>query len=86
MFPEAIEPFIKKGTLVYYKKKDSYEFKDIVICKIQGSIEGACKVIKPGLRESYLVKHNGKEVYTKRVYGKISAKKYPKVEEKVAKK
>lgn len=82
VFKEAIEPHIKKGAKIYYTRKNFYEPKDVIICKIQGVIMAACKVIKPGLRGHYLVEHKGKEVYTKQAYGKITFKKNPKEKKK----
>jgi SOS-response transcriptional repressor LexA len=72
-FGNSMLPILKSGSLLTFKKVESYEIGDIVFCKIKGRYIDAHKIIKKDAQKGFLIanNHGYENGWTKVVYGKV---------------
>ena len=72
-FGNSMLPILKSGSLLTFKKVESYEIGDIVFCKVKGRYIDAHKIIKKDARKGFLIanNHGYENGWTKVVYGKV---------------
>jgi SOS-response transcriptional repressor LexA len=82
-FGNSMLPLLKSGSLLTFKKEESYELKDIVFCKVNGRFIDAHKIVKTDQTKGYLIanNHGYENGWTKIIYGKAIKSEY-KQEEK----
>lgn len=73
VFGNSMLPIIKSGTVLTYKRLDSYEIGDIVFCKVRGRFIYAHRIIKKNEKKGYQIANNKGYVngWTKTIYGKV---------------
>ena len=72
-FGNSMLPLIKSGSLLTFKKQETYEVGDIVFCKVLGRIIDAHKIIKIDVNKGYLIanNHHHENGWTHTIYGKV---------------
>lgn len=76
VFGQSMMPRIKSGSLLTFKKFDSYEVGDIVFCKVRGRYIDAHLILKKKSDtngDTYLIgnNHGWENGWTKTIYGKV---------------
>jgi hypothetical protein len=73
-FGNSMLPILKSGSLLTFKREDSYEVGDIVFCKVKGRYIDAHKITKIDAQKGFMIanNHGYENGWTKIVYGKVS--------------
>ena len=72
LFGNSMNPLIKSGSLITFKKVQEYEIDDIVLCKVKSRFLSH-KIIKKDRNRGYLIanNHGFENGWTKSIYGKV---------------
>jgi SOS-response transcriptional repressor LexA len=72
-FGQSMMPIIISGSLLIFKKQESYAIGDIVFCKVKGRIIDAHKITKMDSQGQYMIANNKgfENGWTKTIYGKV---------------
>ncbi len=71
-FGNSMLPILKSGSLLTFKKEDSYTISDIVFCKVKGRFIDAHKIVKTDKNKGFLIanNHGYENGWTRTVFGK----------------
>jgi SOS-response transcriptional repressor LexA len=77
-FGQSMMPILKSGSLLTFRKQESYAIKDIVFCKVKGRYIDAHKIVKTDPNKGYLIanNHGYENGWTRVIYGKAIACEY----------
>ncbi|HLP11787.1 MAG TPA: S24 family peptidase [Flavobacteriales bacterium] len=77
-FGNSMLPILKSGSLLTFKKSETYEIGDIVFCKVKGRFIDAHKIIKTDPNKGFLIanNHGWENGWTKTIYGKVIASEF----------
>jgi len=72
-FGHSMMPILKSGSLLTFRKQETYAVKDIVFCKVKGRYIDAHKIVKTDPNKGYLIanNHGYENGWTRVVYGKV---------------
>lgn len=73
VFGNSMLPIIKTGSILTFKKYETYVIDDIVFCKIKGKYIDAHKITKIDSNNGYMIanNHGWENGWTKIIYGKV---------------
>jgi SOS-response transcriptional repressor LexA len=77
-FGNSMTPILSSGSLLTFKKQESYEVGDIVFSKVHGRYIDAHKIIKKDAGRGYLIanNHGHENGWTRQVFGKVVKAEY----------
>lgn len=74
----SMEPVLKSGNLLTYERRDDYNVKDIVFCKVEGNFIAAHFVTKKDPSQGWLISnnHGWDNGWTRTIFGKVVEAEY----------
>jgi SOS-response transcriptional repressor LexA len=71
-FGNSMLPILQSGSLLTFRRQDTYQIGDIVFCKVKGRYIDAHKVIAIDANKGYLIanNHGFQNGWTQRIFGK----------------
>jgi SOS-response transcriptional repressor LexA len=71
-FGSSMLPILKSGTLLTFKRQETYKIGDIVFCKVKGRYIDAHKIVAIDQTKGYLIanNHGFENGWTKRIFGR----------------
>jgi SOS-response transcriptional repressor LexA len=72
-YGNSMLPILKSGSLLTFRKDETYTTGDIVFCKVNGRYIDAHKIVKTDRNKGFLIanNHGYENGWTKIVYGKV---------------
>lgn len=73
VFGNSMTPLLYTGSLLTYKKQESYEVGDIVFSKVKGRFIDAHKITKKDANKGYMIanNHGYENGWAKTIFGKV---------------
>lgn len=72
-FGNSMTPILESGSLLTFRRQESYVIGDIVFCKVKGRYIDAHKITKIDAQGRYMIanNHNFENGWTKTIFGKM---------------
>ncbi|MBD2766669.1 S26 family signal peptidase [Hymenobacter sp. BT664] len=72
VFGSSMLPILKSGSLLTFRRQDTYQIGDVVFSKVKGRYIDAHKIVSIDTNKGYLIanNHGFENGWTKRVFGK----------------
>lgn len=71
-YGQSMRPILKSGSLLTFKRQESYQVGDIVFCKVKGRFIDAHKITKVHPSKGFLIanNHGWENGWTRRIFGR----------------